>query len=67
MKQNGYLPRLLIPLNGLQDGTPCAGCTVGNIPKLMPFDISLNRGILYSLCMHSVLSCYILDGGKTYK
>ena len=22
MKQNGYLPRWLLPLNGLQDGTP---------------------------------------------
>ena len=33
MKQKGYLHRWLLLLNGLQDGTPYAGCNVGNIPK----------------------------------
>ena len=36
MKQNGYLPRWLLPLNGLQDGTPFVGHPVGNIPEFMP-------------------------------
>ena len=31
----------------------------------MTLDNSLNNDILQSLCMHSVLSCYILDGEET--
>ena len=65
MKQNGYLPIWLIPLNGLQDGTPYSGRPIVNIPNLMPLDNSLNRDILHSLRMHSVLSRYILDGEET--
>ena len=67
MKQNGYLPKWLIPLNGMQYGTPYAGRPVGNIPKLMPLDNSLNRDILHYLCMHSVSICYILYGEETDK
>ena len=48
-KEKGYLHRWLLPLNGLQDGTPCAGCPVGNSPEFMPLDNSLNRDILQSL------------------
>ena len=65
MKHNGYLPRWFLPINGIQDGTPYDGRPVGNIPKFMPLDNYLNHGILYSLYMHSVLSCYILDGEET--
>ena len=32
MKQKGYLHHWLLPLNGLQDGTPYASRPVGNIP-----------------------------------
>ena len=32
MKQKGYLHHWLLPLNGLQDGTPYAGRPVGNSP-----------------------------------
>ena len=67
MRQNGYLHRWLIPLNGLQDGTPYAGRPVGNSPEFMPLDNLLNRDILHSLCIHSVLSRYILDGEETTK
>ena len=49
MKQKGYLHHWLIPLNGLQDGTPYAGRPVGNSPEFMPLDNSLNRDILKSL------------------
>ena len=59
MKQNGYLPRWLLPLNGIQDRTPYANRPVGNSPDFMPLDNSLNRDILHSLRMNSVLSCYI--------
>ena len=62
MRNNGNLHRCLLPLNGLHDGTPYAGLPVGNIPKFMPLDNSLNRDILHSLRMHSVLGRYILDG-----
>ena len=60
MRQNGYLHRWLLPLNGQQDGTPYAGRPVGNIPEFTPLDDLLNRDILHYLRMHSVLSRYIL-------
>ena len=60
MIKNGYLHLWLLPLNGLQDGTPYAGRLVGNIPKFVHLYNSLNRDILNSLRMHSVLSRYIL-------
>ena len=62
MRQNGYLHIWLLPLNVLQDGTPCAGRPVGNSPKFMHLDNSLNRDILHSLRMHSVLIRYIVYG-----
>ena len=65
MKQNGYLPIWLLPLNGLQDGTPYSVRPVGNNPELMPLDNSLNHDTWHSLRMHSVLSCYILYGEET--
>ena len=61
MRKNAYLHIWLLPLNELQDGTPYTGRPVGNIPEFIPLDNSLNRDILHSLRMHSVLSCYILD------
>ena len=62
MKQKYYLPRWLIILNGIQDGTPYVGHPVGKSPVFMPLDKLLNCDILHSLRMHSVLSCCILDG-----
>ena len=46
MKDQNYFHRWLLPMNGLQDGTPYAGRPVGNIPDFMPLDNSLNRDIL---------------------
>ena len=65
MKQKGYLHRWLLPLNGLQDGTPYVVRTVGNSPEFMPLDNSLNRDILHSLRFHCVLSHSIVDREKT--
>ena len=65
MRKNGYLHRCLLPLNGMQYGTPYAGRTIGNRPEFMPLDHLLNRDILKSLRMHSVLSRYIADGEET--
>ena len=62
MKQKGYLHRWLLPLNGLQDCTPYAGRPVGNSPKFMPLDNSLNRDILQSFRFHCVLIHSIVDG-----
>ena len=62
---NGYLHIWLLSLNVIQDWTPYSVRTVGNIPKFMTLDNSLNRDILHSLRMHSVLSRYILDGEET--
>ena len=57
MKEKGYLHIWLLPLNGLQDSTPYSGRPVGNSPKLMPLDNSLNRDILksiaFSFCFES--------------
>ena len=65
MIQNGYLHRWLLPLNGLQDGTPYSGLPVGNIPEFMPLDNLLNSDIIHSLRMNGVLSHYIVDGEET--
>ena len=43
MKEKNYYHSWLLPMNGLQDGTPYAGRPVGNIPEFMPLDNSLNR------------------------
>ena len=67
MRKNGYLHRWLLPLNGLQDGTPYARHPVDNIPDFIPLDNSLNRDILNYLRMHSVLSRYIVDGEEIYE
>ena len=65
MKQKGCLHRWLLPLNGIQDGTPYAGRSVGNSSELLPLDNSLNRDILHSFRVHYVLSYFILDGEET--
>ena len=55
----------MLPLYGLQDGTPYDGRPVGNSPEFTPLDNSLNRDMLHYLRMHSVLSRYILYGEET--
>ena len=67
MKENNYYHRWLLPINGLQDETPYAGSPVGNIPKYIHLDNSLNRYILQSLRFHCVLSPFLLDGEGTDK
>ena len=49
----------------MQDWTPYDRLPVGDIPEFMSLDNSINRDILHSLRMYSVLSCYILDGEET--
>ena len=65
MKEKNYYHLWLLPMNGLQDGTPDAGRPVGNSPEFMPLDNSLNRDILHSLRFHCVLSRFVLDGEGT--
>ena len=62
MKENNYFRHWLLPMNGLQDGTPYAVRPVGNIPEFMPFYNSLNRDILHIVFFHCVLSRFLLDG-----
>ena len=62
MRKKGFLHRWLLPLNGLKDGNPYAGRPVGNSPKFMPLDNSINRDILHSLHMHSDFIHHIVDG-----
>ena len=63
-KENYYFRRWLLPMNGFQDGTPYAGCPVGNNPEFMPSDNILNRYILHSLHFHCVLSRFSRRGGN---
>ena len=65
MKENNYFHRWLLPMNGLQNGTPYSGCPVGNSPEFVPLDNSLNRDILHSLCFYCVLIHFVLDGEGT--
>ena len=65
MRQKGYLNCWLLPLNGLQDGTPYVVRPVGNSPEFMPLEKFLNCDILHSLRMHSVLIHCIVDGEET--
>ena len=65
MKYNNYFHRWFLPINGFKNGTPYYGRPVGNIPKFMPLDNSLNRDILHSLYFNCVLSRFVLDGDIT--
>ena len=65
IKENNYFHRWLMPMNGLQDRTPYDGRPVGNTPKCMPLDNSLNRYICISFRFHCVLSHLLLDGEGT--
>ena len=55
----------MLPLNGLQDGTPYAGRHVGNIPEFIPLDNSPNRYILHSFRFHCFFSHSIVDEEET--
>ena len=52
-------------MNGFQDGTPYAGCPVGNSPEFMPLENSLNRDILHCLRFHCILGRFVLNGEGT--
>ena len=52
-------------MNGLQDGTHCAGHPVGNSLEFITLDNSLNRDILQILTFHCVLSRFWIDGEVT--
>ena len=65
MKEKNWFRCWLLPMNGLQDGTPYAGLPVDNSPEFMPLDNSMNRDTLHSLRFHCVLSRFVLDGEGT--
>ena len=65
MNEKNCFHRWLLPMNGLQDGTPYAGRPVGNSPEFMPLQNILNRDILNSLRFHCVLSRFVIDGEGT--
>ena len=62
MKDKKYFNHSFLPINGFQDGTPYDVCPVGNNPEIVPLDNIPNRDILHSLCLHFVLSCFVLYG-----
>ena len=65
MKEKNRYHRWLLPMNGLQDGTPYAGRPVGNSPEFMPLDNIINRYTLHCLLFHCVLRRFVLDGEGT--
>ena len=65
IKENNYSHRWFLPMNGLQDGTPYAGRPLGNSPKFMPLDNSLNKDIFHSFRFCCFLSHFVLDGEGT--
>ena len=65
MKQNGYLHRWLLPINGLQYRNPYAGRPVGNSPEFMTLYNLINSEIVHSFRVHIILSRDILDGEET--
>ena len=67
MKNNKYLYRWLLPMNGFQDRTPYYGRPVYNIPEFMPLDNRTNIEIFHSLCFHCVLIHFVLYGEVTDK
>ena len=62
MKDNNYFHCWLLTMNVFQDGTPYDGHLVGNYPKFMPLDHSLNRDILHCFRFYCVLSRFMIDG-----
>ena len=62
MKENNFFHRWLLPMNGLQEGTPYAERPVGNIPKFMPLYNILNRDIINSLRFHCILRLFVHPG-----
>ena len=62
MKEKNCFHRWLLPMNGLQDGTPYDVRPVGKSPEFVPLDNSLNRYILHSLRFHCVLIRFLIDG-----
>ena len=65
MKEKNYFHLWLLPMNGLQDGTPYAGLPVGNSPEFMPLYNILNRDIFHSLLFHCIWIRFVLDGMGT--
>ena len=56
MKEKEYLKRCILPLEGINDGTPYAGRPVGNSTEAMPLDFFLNKDIKDSLRHHQVVT-----------
>ena len=59
MKENNYFRRWLLPM------TPYYGFPVGNILEFVPLYHTHNGDILHILCLHCVLSRFLLDGEGT--
>ena len=62
MQENNYLDLWLMPFNGLQDEMAYSRRLVGNSPKFMSLDNSINRDISHSFRFHFVLSHFFLKG-----
>ena len=67
IKEKKCFHRWLLPMNGLQDGTPYSGRPVVNSLEFMHLDNSLDRNISHSFRSHCVLSHFVLDGEGTDK
>ena len=56
-----YMDKWLVPCNGCNAGTKYYGRPVGNLPKFMPLDMSLNYDIKRSHEYHCALTYHLND------
>ena len=61
MKREGYYSIWLLPQLGLNKGTPYDGRPIGNSPKIMPLENTLNNDAQISLCTHCAVTAYLPD------
>ena len=56
MHNKGILKHWILPVNGLNKGTPYYGHPIGNLPELMPLDCSLFADLKRSVQYHVLLT-----------
>ena len=61
MRAKGYYDHIIVPLNGLSDGTLYAKRMVGMRPEVMPLDTHLNQYLHESVDRHVNLASHLPD------
>ena len=61
MKEKGYYEHLIVPQNGLSEGTVYANRMVGMRPEAIPLDAHLNQDLHVSVDRHVNLTQHLPD------